>query len=55
MKPEKRIDTRIKVQPSDKAYPKLRELADKKEWSLPQTGAHLFDIALGLKKEGKTK
>lgn len=50
----KRIDTRIKVQPSNAAHPKIQELAAKKEWSLPKVGAHLFDIALGLKKEKKS-
>jgi hypothetical protein len=49
----KRIDNRIKVQPSEKAYPKLLELANKKEWSLPKTGEYLFDVALGIKKASK--
>lgn len=49
----KRIDDRIKVKPSKAALPKIQELAAQKEWSLPKTGAHLFDLALGIKKEPK--
>ena len=47
----KRIDTRIKFQPSEKALPKIKAYAARKKWSLPVATSDLIDSHPVLKKE----